>query len=323
MKYYLGIDVGSISTNIVLIDEGKEVVRDLYIRTAGNPIKAVQSGMREMRSLVGEGDEILGVGATGSARHLTGVITGADVIKNEITAHATAATHLHPEVRTVLEIGGQDSKIIIIDDRVVVDFAMNSVCAAGCGAFLDTQAGRLGIPISDFGELSLRSTTEVNIAGRCTVFAESDMIHKQQTGAKVEDIIWGLCRSMVRNYMNNVGKGKEISGPIIFQGGVSQNVGIKKAFEEELGQKITVPEHNKVMGALGSALLAMDGHLRDKWKTRFRGWEITDESIECTSFSCTGCPNKCEVIEARIGGKVVSRWGDRCGKWSEAPVESI
>lgn len=323
MKFYLGIDVGSISTNIVLMSEDGGEIHDLYIRTAGNPIKAVQSGMREISSFVGEGDEILGVGATGSARHLTGVITGADVIKNEITAHAKAAIHLHPDVRTVLEIGGQDSKIIIIDDRVVVDFAMNSVCAAGCGAFLDTQAGRLGIPINDFGELSLRSSNEVNIAGRCTVFAESDMIHKQQTGAKIEDIIWGLCRSMVRNYMNNIGKGKDISGPIIFQGGVSQNVGIKKAFEEELGEEVLVPEHNKVMGALGSALLAMDGRVQDGWKTKFRGWDITNDEIECTSFSCTGCPNKCEVIEARINNKVVSRWGDRCGKWSEMPVDSV
>ncbi len=323
MRFYLGVDVGSISTNIILMSEDEKKIHDLYIRTAGNPIKAVQSGMKEIGEFVEENDEILGVGSTGSARHLTGIITGADVIKNEITAHAKAAIYLHPDVKTVLEIGGQDSKIIIIDNQVVVDFAMNSVCAAGCGAFLDTQAGRLGIPIGDFGELSLRSVNEVNIAGRCTVFAESDMIHKQQTGAKIEDIIWGLCRSMVRNYMNNIGKGKDISGPIIFQGGVSQNIGIKKAFEEELGEEVIVPKHNKVMGALGSALLAKDEHLRTGKKSGFRGWNITNDNIECTSFSCTGCPNKCEVIEARINEKVVSRWGDRCGKWSQAPVDTV
>lgn len=322
MKFYLGIDVGSISTNIVLMSEDGKEIHDLYIRTAGNPIKAVQSGIKEISSFVGEDDEVLGVGATGSARHLTGVITGADVIKNEITTHAKAAIHFYPDVRTVLEIGGQDSKIIIIDNRVVVDFAMNSVCAAGCGAFLDTQAARLNIPISDFGELSLRSSNEVDIAGRCTVFAESDMIHKQQMGAKIEDIIWGLCRSMVRNYMNNIGKGKDISGPIVFQGGVSQNIGIKKAFEEELREKVIVPKYNKVMGALGAALLAMDGRAQDGWKTKFRGWNITNDDIECTSFSCTGCSNKCEIIEALINDKVVSRWGDRCGKWSEMSVDS-
>ncbi len=321
MKFYLGIDVGSISTNIVLLSTDHKTIHDLYIRTAGNPIKAVQSGMKEMKSVINDNDEILAVGSTGSARHLVAVITGADVVKNEITAHAKAATYLYPEVRTVLEIGGQDSKIIIIDNQVVVDFAMNSVCAAGCGAFLDTQANRLGIPIGDFGELSLRSENEVNIAGRCTVFAESDMIHKQQTGAKIEDIIWGLCRAMVRNYMNNIGKGKYIAGPILFQGGVSENMGIKKAFEEELGHEVIVPEHNKVMGALGSALLAGDEYLNGNKKTKFRGWNVSNDNIECTSFSCNGCPNKCEVIEARINGKVVSRWGDRCGKWSEAPVE--
>ncbi len=152
--------------------------------------------------------EICGVGATGSARNLAGVIVGADVVKNEITAHAVAASTVNPKVQTVLEIGGQDSKIIILRDGVVVDFAMNTVCAAGTGSFLDQQASRLNIPIEEFGGLALRGKSPVRIAGRCSVFAESDMIHKQQLGHNLEDIIGGLCEALVRNFLNNLGKGE-------------------------------------------------------------------------------------------------------------------
>ncbi len=315
-KLYLGIDVGSISTNFVLMDDNKQVVKDLYLRTSGNPIQAVKEGLKEISSVC-EDRDMAGCGATGSARKLTGVITGADLVKNEITAHGTAAVHFIPEVKTVLEIGGQDSKIIIIRDGHAVDFAMNSVCAAGTGAFLDAQATRLKIPIEKFGSLALKSKNNVNIAGRCTVFAESDMIHKQQTGHSEEDIINGLCNSLVRNYLNNVGKGKDIQPPIVFQGGVSENVGLVKAFERTLGHKIIVPKYNKVMGAFGVCLLLKDLVDREEIKkTTFRGFKTADLDIKTTSFECKGCPNHCEVVEARINGKVISRWGDRCGKWS-------
>ena len=316
MKLYLGIDVGSISTNLVLMDDNRQVVKDLYLRTAGNPIRAVKSGLGQLSSICQDQD-IVGCGATGSARKLTGVITGADLVKNEITAHAKASVHFNPNVQTVLEIGGQDSKIIIIRGGHAVDFAMNSVCAAGTGAFLDAQADRLKIPIEKFGELALKSKNDVNIAGRCTVFAESDMIHKQQTGYSVEDIVNGLCNSMVRNYLNNVGRGKDIQPPIVFQGGVSCNVGMGKAFELALGHKIIVPKYNTVMGALGMCLLVKQMQDRGEIKkTSFRGFKTADLDIKTTSFECKGCPNHCEIVEARIEGKVVSRWGDRCGKWS-------
>ena len=163
-----------------------------------------------------------------SARYLIKAVMGADVAKTEIIAHAVASTTLIPDVNTILEIGGQDSKIIILRNGIVADFAMNSVCAAGTGSFLDHQATRLGIPIEDFGDYAIRSENAVNIAGRCGVFAESDMIHKTQMGYSKEDIIHGLCDALVRNYLNNVGKGKDIKPPIVFQGGVAYNKGIIK-----------------------------------------------------------------------------------------------
>ena len=312
-KTYLGIDVGSISTDLVLIDEKNNVLFSLYIRTEGDPIKAVKKGLKMLKEKIPSDVEISGVGTTGSARQLVGVITGADLIKNEITAHAKGSSFFVPDVRTIIEIGGQDSKIIILEDGVAVDFAMNLLCAAGTGSFLDNQAQRLGIPIEKFGEIALKSKNPTSIASRCTVFAESDMIHKQQIGHKTEDIIAGLCQGMARNFLSNVAKGKNIKSPIVFQGGVSENVGMRKAFEDELGEKVIVPSYNTVMGAFGVALLVKENPPE---KTRFFGFEIADKDIKCTSFQCNGCPNRCEVIEARINNKVIARWGDRCGKWS-------
>lgn len=315
MKGYLGIDVGSVSINIVVLDAAGEVIKKSYLRTKGQPIEVVQQGLKELSRSLPEDLEIVGVGTTGSGRNLIGVIVGADTIKNEITAHAVAGSHILPEVRTVLEIGGQDSKLTILRDGIVVDFAMNTVCAAGTGSFLDQQASRLGIPIEDFGKLALKSNNKVRIAGRCSVFAESDMIHKQQMGHNVEDIIAGLCEALVRNYLNNVGQGKEIREPIIFQGGVAANDGIKKAFEEALETEVTVPEHHEVMGAIGAGLLAKEEVNHSSKETNFEGWKITDVDYTPSSFECDGCSNLCEVIEIRMEGELIARWGSKCNKW--------
>ena len=320
---YLGIDVGSVSTNLVIIDEHADVLASIYRRTQGQPIKAVQEGLQELTDLLDDQEiEVRAVGATGSARHLTGIIVGADVIKNEITAHAVAASQVVPDVSTVLEIGGQDSKLIILRDGVVTDFAMNSVCAAGTGSFLDHQSTRLGIPIEDFGGYAQRSESPAHIAGRCSVFAESDMIHKQQVGVNIDDIIYGLCHALVRNYINNLGKGKDLESPIVFQGGVAANAGMKRAFEDAIGQEVVVPAHYNVMGAIGSAILAMELEL-EPGETGFKGFEVTGLSYETSTFGCNGCSNTCEVVRIKVGGKTLARWGGRCGKWEneDAPAK--
>lgn len=458
MKVYLGIDVGSVSTKLVLVDENNQVLDWIYLRTEGNPIRAIQKGLRELKNFIETHNpeiKIVGVGTTGSARYLAGVITGADLIKNEISAHAKGTGYFVPQARTVIEIGGQDSKIIILENGVAVDFAMNLIClkgntkittnpsytsklikeiavgqkvlthtgkfqpveqvferkyqgemikietsnlkkleitpnhkilgikksnktnkpefiaaadfreadlivsfpkknrkqiltpikkikkydfdgmvynlkvkddesyvanalaikncAAGTGSFLDAQAFRLGVPIEEFGKIALKSKSPTIVSSRCTVFCESDMIHKQQIGHSREDIIAGLCYGLARNFLANIARGKKIMPPIVFLGGVSENPGMKKAFEEILSQEIIVPQYNTVMGALGVALLVKENPPE---KTKFKGFEISDKDIKCSSFQCKSCPNLCEVIEARIDGKVVSRWNDRCGKFS-------
>ncbi len=317
MRTFLGIDVGAVSTDLVLLDENNDVLSSVYLRTQGQPIKMLKEGLSIIRKEnQGISLEVVGVGTTGSGRVLAGVIAGADIVKNEITAHSVAALYLNPEVRTIFEIGGQDSKIIILQNGVVVDFAMNTICAAGTGSFLDHQAYRLDIPIEEFGEYALRSENPVRIAGRCTVFAESDMVHKQQMGYKEEDIIAGLCEAMVRNYLNNVGKGKKILPTIFFQGGVAANSGIKKSFEKEIGYQVVVPEHYQVMGAIGAALLAREEIELNPRPSAFYGFELVERDYKTSGFECDGCPNHCEVVEILVDGETIARWGDRCGKWS-------
>lgn len=312
-KFYLGVDVGSVSTNFFLMDgEGKGVYSS-YLRTMGQPINTVKAGLRQLEEFL-RGRKVAGLGATGSGRNLAAVLLGADVVKNEITAHAVAAGRACPGVQTVLEIGGQDSKLIILRQGVVVDFAMNSVCAAGTGSFLDQQAARLGIPIEEFGGLALQSENPVRIAGRCSVFAESDMVHKQQLGNSLSDIIAGLSAALVRNYLNNLAKGKEIKAPVVFQGGVAANQGIKRAFEEALDLEVMVPEDYGVMGALGAALLAR-AQVKDR-ASAFLGTDISEMRHSSRSFYCPGCANNCEIVELSCEDRVLAHWGDRCGKWS-------
>lgn len=312
----MGIDVGSVSTNIILMDQNNKIHYKKYMRTQGKPIEVLKEGIGEIELEFGE-IEVLGVGVTGSGRYLASIIVGADIVKNEITAHAVAGLNFIPEVRTIIEIGGQDSKIIILRDKIVVDFAMNTVCAAGTGSFLDRQAIRLGIDISDFGSLALQSKNSVRIAGRCAVFAESDMIHKQQLGHSQSDIAKGLCEALVRNYLNNVGKGKEILAPIVFQGGVAANIGIKKAFEDTLGEEIYIPADYDVMGAVGVAILARE-EVKKKGFTSFKGTSIHNIDYNVNGFECDGCSNICEVVEIREDGRVLARYGDKCGKWSNS-----
>lgn len=309
---YLGVDVGSISINLLVINDAGEVLFDTYIRGRGDPIGSVQKGLDQLQEKLSPGFEIKGVCVTGSGRTLIGSVIGADVIKNEIMAHARASIHLHPDVQTILEIGGQDSKVTIVRDGVVTDFAMNLVCAAGTGSFLDSQAKRLQIDIADLSDKAVLSKNPTNIAGRCTVFAESDMIHKQQIGHKQEDILMGLCQAMVRNYISNVCRGKDIRSPVVLQGGVSENKGIHRAFEELLGKKVLIPAYNKVMGAYGAALIASQSAIK---KTKFRGFGISQHNIVTTAFNCEDCSNCCEIIEINDNNNSLGKSGGRCGKW--------
>lgn len=211
-KYYIGIDIGSISTKGVVIDNNNNIIASKYLWTEGGPIEATKKVVSHLKETLDKKKivaNIYGVGTTGSARNLVGTILNANLVKNEITAHAIGTLSRYPDAGTILEIGGQDSKLIIIRNGVVVDYAMNTLCAAGTGAFLSSQAKRLGIEVEDLGKIALISKNPTKIAARCTVFAESDLVHKAQIGHSKEDIIAGICEAVVNNYLNNLAKGKK------------------------------------------------------------------------------------------------------------------
>jgi len=306
---YLGIDIGSISTKGVIIDEDNNIITSLYIWTEGNPINAVKELIEKMKKEIPKNYILKGIGTTGSARKLIGLLVDANIIKNEITAHAVGTLSFYPDVKTILEIGGQDSKIIIINNGIIVDYSMNTLCAAGTGAFLTSQAKRLGIEISDFGEMALKSNNPVKIAARCTVFAESDLVHKAQVGYKIEDIIAGLSKSIVLNYLNNVGKGKKIKGPIVFQGGVSKNIGVVKYFKEILKEDIIVDNNSHLMGAIGIAILSKNNQTDKIYKLNTK-----NISFETKAFECNKCSNNCEILKIYKENILVDAWGSKCNR---------
>lgn len=306
---YLGIDIGSISTKGVIIDDDNHIIRSLYMWTEGNPVKATKELINGLKENLQDEYVIKGIGTTGSARKLIGLMLDANVIKNEITAHAVGTLSKYPSVRTILEIGGQDSKMIILNNGIITDYSMNTLCAAGTGSFLSSQAKRLGIDIEDFGKIALKSKNPVKIAARCTVFAESDLIHKAQVGYKKEDIIAGLCKSIVLNYLNNVGKGKKIYGPVVFQGGVSKNEGVKKYFKEVLKQEIIVDNDSHLMGALGIAILAKNNKTDKEYDLNIKNVKFDTIGMECNK-----CSNNCEILKIYKDNKLVDAWGSRCGR---------
>ncbi len=262
-RSFMGIDIGSVSLNIAVIDERLRLLESIYERTRGQPIPALIDVFESLEKLF---PELCGAVCTGSGRDLIASVMGV-AKENEIITQAKAVAYFHPEVRTVIEIGGQDSKLIFLeqDERsgrtIIIDHALNEICAAGTGSFLDQQAYRLGISIDEFSSLAARAGKPATIAGRCSVFAKSDMIHLQQEGTSQEEIVAGLCYALARNYISNLGKGKRFVRPIAFQGGVAANKGVIKAFEELLELKpgeLIIPQHFKVMGAIGAAMIASD-----------------------------------------------------------------
>lgn len=248
MKHYLGIDIGSISVNAALLDENKQVIEEHYHRIKGEPSRTATSVIKQMTARY----KIEAFATTGSGGKL---VPGHFV--NEIVAQSLATTALHPEARIAIEIGGEDSKLLSFKNGKLLDFSTNTVCAAGTGSFLDQQASRLGLEIEDFGKLALKSKHPPRIAGRCTVFAKSDMIHLQQKGTPDYEIVAGLCLAVARNFASNLSTRNGLKKPISFQGGVAANIGVIRAFERVLGLEegeLIIPKHFAAMGAIGAVM---------------------------------------------------------------------
>lgn len=307
---YLGIDVGSTSCKIAIINTNSEVVYHNYRKINAQPLKVLNEMLREVQSYH---NKIINVGITGSARKLISKVYSIDCVKNEIISHAIATINMYPDARTIIEIGGQDSKAIFIENGMVNDFVMNKVCAAGTGSFLEWQANRLGLSMDEFNEKSLKSQNDINLDGKCGVFIESSIIKCQQRQEKVEDISMAICKKLTANYVGEFFNNREVAEPIIFQGGVATLTCMKKAFECYLNKTVEIPVYSKEMGAIGVAMIAKSQ--RGDLSRRFTGFDYCNEQITVMEENCSGCANSCVINVMYNKKEQIGVWGGRCGKY--------
>jgi len=322
VEVFMGLDIGSTTTKMVLISPQGDVYYKRYIPTEGQPVVAIKKCLRHLiSSMQASRLKILGVGATGSGREVANLFVGADDVVNEVTAHARGTTFFKTDVDTIFELGGQDAKFTSLSGGFVVDFKMNKVCAAGTGSFLEETANKLGINIAgEYETLALASKAPYKLTERCTVFMESDLMSFMQMGAPREGLLAGLARAVVHNYLNRVVQDGKIGNSISFQGGPSLNKSIVAAFEAVVGKPIVTLPHREVMGAIGAGLHAHDEYENmsaqgKAHSSRFRGWKIVDAPFSHSEEICRRnpkCHNQCKLQVYRIGGDEAV-YGGECG----------
>ncbi len=313
IRAYLGVDVGSVSTDLCLLSPEGEVLDGIYLRTRGDPVSVLREGLEILGRRTCGNLRVLGAGTTGSGRHLAGKLLSADVVKNEITCQLLGAKHALPEVDTILEIGGQDSKYVSVREGRIRDFVMNKICAAGTGSFLEEQGQSLGVSILDeFAAQALRGTVPTDLGSQCTVFMESEVVRARQRQIPLPDILAGLAYSVARNYLERVVAGRPIGTRVVFQGGVASNRAVVAAFEALLGRPVTVHPNNRLSGAIGAALAARD-ELAGR-PSSFRGLDAV-KSARVDTFECRVCANLCQVGRVHTGGGVAC-FGDICERHS-------
>jgi predicted CoA-substrate-specific enzyme activase len=319
VKSYLGVDIGSTTTKYALIDEEGNIIHKCYVPTQGRPIEVTQRLLKALDKEMGKRIQLTAIATTGSGRNVVGDFLSADLIIDEITAHAGGAVEFDPDIDTIFEIGGQDSKYIHIERTHPIDFDMNKVCAAGTGSFLHELANKMKINIvGEFQKIALSARNPVHLAERCTVFMESDLASCAQKGAKREDLIAGLCYAIVYNYLNRVVEKRYIGKRVMFLGGPSLNRGIVAAFEKILGQPLIVPKHREVMGAYGAAIAVRDMFKRQGKLQRNRELgELARMEVKFTEAVCRAeknCHNECKLKVYKFGERK-SIWGGDCGRY--------
>jgi len=314
-QLFLGVDIGSTSTKTVLIDPEGTVRWAFYTRTAGKPLDAIRSVFEVMHETGAVNAPIAGAASTGSGRKFVGSVIGADLVLDEITAHARAATELDPATDTIIEIGGQDAKFTTLKNGRVTFSQMNTVCAAGTGSFLEEQAHRLDVPLTDYADRAMGSPAPLT-SDRCTVFMERDINHYLNKGFATSEILAAALHSVRQNYLQKVAHRSAIGSHVAFQGATAKNRGLVAAFEEQLGQPITVSRYCHITGALGAALVCRDEIAKP---TTFRGIGIYRSDIPIRSERCTLCTNNCRLTIAEIGGDEVA-YGFLCGRDYATPT---
>jgi predicted CoA-substrate-specific enzyme activase len=314
---YLGVDVGSTSTKAVIMNEsGTRLLGKNYLMTAGRPVEAVRQVFRNLLREGADKVQIAGVGVTGSGRYLVGGFIGADLIKNEITAQTRAAAEIDPEA-DIIEIGGQDSKLVIKRNGVVVDYHMNKACAAGTGSFIDELAEMLGVSVTngEFANLAFAAPHTIELGTRCAAFMGQAVASAQQEGVPLEIITASLANSIAKNYLSKVVEHRKLGDKIILTGAVFYNKAVVSAFYQQLeGKTLAVAEHKEVSGAIGAALLAKEAMAGQK--SKFKGFqEVVDRECKLTTFVCKGCDNNCTITRMEMLGDEPSFYGSRCDKY--------
>lgn len=311
---YLGIDVGSTSVKCILLDNESNIIDSVYTKNKGI-IESVIECLGALEKRV----EITACGITGSGRNFTNVLVGGDMVKTEVLAHSVAALEFYPEVRTIFEIGGEDCKLMIIEDGILVNFNMNNICAGGTGAMIEAIASRMGIAIEDVGELASQSKHQLEMPGKCGIFCQSAVVNKLNTGVNKCDILMGVCKALIRNYLT-ICKGNKLEPPYIFQGATAQNKALVRALEEELSHAVIVPEQCAFMGAIGIAMMAKE-ELPEK--TKFKGFSaILSASYDVRHFLCVDCENRCEVVQVYQDNELAGCLGSKCCKWDKIIINS-
>lgn len=322
VRAYLGVDIGSVSTDLVLMDEENRVLTAVYLPTRGQPLAVLKEGFEEILRRCPDGLELLGIGTTGSGRYLAGKLLQADVIKNEITCQMRSTCFFFPEVDTIFEIGGQDSKYIQVKNKKVVDFNLNKICAAGTGSFLEEQAAQLGLSVEkDFSRLAGLSEHPCQLSSRCTVFMETELVQAAANNLPLPDLVAGLAYSIARNYLDKVVERRPVGENIVFQGGVASNQAVVRAFSLLLGKEIKVHPYNRLSGAIGAALEAKE-RVKKAGKKSLNTQEIKQKWLkpfELKSFECQQCSNRCQVVRINSDGETVY-FGDICERYTSQSV---
>ena len=318
---YLGVDVGSTSTKAAVIDSGGQLLAKTYLMTAGQPLEAIKQVMANLAPMVEGKVRIRGVGATGSGRYLVGRFIGADLIKNEITAQTAAALHLDPQVDTVFELGGQDSKFIYLENGTPLDYQMNKACAAGTGSFIDELAEQLGVSTRDgeFARLAFSAESQLDLGEKCAAFMSQAVTSAQHASVPLETIVSSLSVSLAKNYRSKVVGTRRIGNHIFLTGAVFYNEAVVAAFRSEFsGRTMVVPEHKEVTGAIGVALLAKQA-MPDGVESRFKGFtRVASASYNLTNFTCRHCENSCAISVMTTDDGERLYYGSRCDRYDAA-----
>lgn len=309
MSYWIGLDSGSVSLKSVIINEKGEIIKSSYIKNYNLMVT-----LKETLKAIKIDEKISGIGITGTGQEFINKLIGGDIIEPETVAHYEATIKQFSNVRTILDIGGQDSKLMLIDENGRLrDIAFNKSCGAGTGGIIELIAEELDVGLDDVGHLALQSKNDFPFAGKCGVFARTSVIDRKNKGVAKEDILMGVCRALVSNYFAILGKGKTLTPPFVFQGATAKNKALVKCMENELHHKINVPENPHLMGAYGIALIAMNDF---KGKTNFKGFQIIDSDMQTKTFICDECSNRCEVTQLFENNKFEGSIGSNCEKWN-------